>query len=68
MFSQGEWKPHGEALRELGMSRTQFWNLRKAGVVQAVHLYRTGTGKRSPLWVNVEGVRLALRVRTAGLC
>lgn len=67
MFSETQWVPHAEALKQLGISRTQFWNLRQAGIVRPVHLYRTGAGPRSAIWVNVEGVRLALRVRSAAL-
>jgi hypothetical protein len=59
---ESDWQPQAVALQMLGLSRTGLWRLRQAGLVRGgVHTYRTGPGSRSPLWLNVPAVRLALQ-------
>lgn len=61
-----EWLPQRDALKVLGIGRTTLWRLRRDGVIRPVHMYRSGTGPKAKLWLNVEAVRLAMRVASQG--
>jgi hypothetical protein len=64
---QSEWLAQAEALKVLGLSRTQFWRLRRDRVIlPMVHFHRTGRSRRAPMMVNVPACRLALRVHLPG--
>jgi hypothetical protein len=65
---QSQWMAQPEALAALGISRATLHRLRSAGIIlDGVHTYRCGIGRRAPLRVNVPACELALQVHTVAM-